>query len=64
VLRLSEMLYSALSSYRGDPAMLPNRFIAEVPAHDGIDRAGRLIGAVIGIGVMVMLTWMTLESMF
>lgn len=42
--------------------MLPDRFFNDEPARDGYERAGRLMGDVIGLGVMLAMAWVVMRG--
>jgi hypothetical protein len=39
-----------------------DRFFGEEPARDGYERVGRGIGTVVGIAIMVAMTWVALRG--
>ncbi len=44
--------------------MLPDRYFNDRPTRDSYERAGRLIGDVVGACVMVVLAWSVLRNLF
>ena len=41
-----------------------SRFFNDEPARDGMEHAGRLVGNVIGFGIMAMMLWVALQGWF